>query len=189
MSCKPFITGVITILTRYHSAACEKISENMHIVANEPSLAFYRVQEHCRKAIPVIVERQKEVLSLQKDLQGHCYDLEYSLGLVELIKLNGGNKNTLSFSAVKSLSSSVDLFSNIHDMLKNAIFLKQQLKYEEQRNNKKEVSNIYKRFSAHINLDLPDISSGVSRVVMMTGSSRNTTPGGPELQRSYTTLR
>lgn len=29
--------------------ASEKISENMHIVANDPSLAFYRIQEHVRK--------------------------------------------------------------------------------------------------------------------------------------------
>lgn len=29
--------------------ASEKISENMHIIANDPSLAFYRMQEHIRK--------------------------------------------------------------------------------------------------------------------------------------------
>lgn len=29
--------------------ASEKISENLHIVANDPSLAFYRMQEHIRK--------------------------------------------------------------------------------------------------------------------------------------------
>lgn len=30
-------------------AASEKISENLHIIANDPSLAFYRMQEHIRK--------------------------------------------------------------------------------------------------------------------------------------------
>lgn len=57
----------------------EKISENLHIVGNEPSLAFYRIQEHVRKIVPVIVERQSDVAGLQQDLQGHAYDIEYSL--------------------------------------------------------------------------------------------------------------
>lgn len=33
----------------FSSTASEKISENMHIIANDPSLAFYRIQEHIRK--------------------------------------------------------------------------------------------------------------------------------------------
>lgn len=61
------------------SLATEKISENMHIVANEPSLAFYRIQEHVRKVLPLIVDRKAEVQQLQQDLQGHCYDMEYAV--------------------------------------------------------------------------------------------------------------
>lgn len=52
----------------------------MHIVANEPSLALYRIQEHVRKVLPMIVDRKAEVLQLQQDLQGHCYDMEYAVG-------------------------------------------------------------------------------------------------------------
>lgn len=51
----------------------------MHIVANEPSLALYRIQEHVRKVLPNIVDRKIEVLQLQHDLQGHCYDIEYAI--------------------------------------------------------------------------------------------------------------
>lgn len=61
-------------------AATERISENMHIVANEPSLAFYRVQEHVRKALPPMVGKRVEVRKLHQELQGRCYDLEYALG-------------------------------------------------------------------------------------------------------------
>lgn len=49
-------------------------------------------------------------------------------------------------------------FKNIQDDLKNAIFHKQQLKYEESRRKKSDNSSVYKRLSAHITLDLPELS-------------------------------
>lgn len=52
----------------------------MHIVANEPSLAFYRLQEHVRKALPPMVEKRVEVTKLHQELQGRCYDVEYAVG-------------------------------------------------------------------------------------------------------------
>lgn len=48
-------------------------------------------------------------------------------------------------------------FKSIQDNLKIAIFLKQQLKYEESRKKKPEMNSVYKRLSAHITLDLPDL--------------------------------
>jgi len=36
----------------------EKLSENIQIVANEPSLAFFRIQEHVRKTLPPLVEKK-----------------------------------------------------------------------------------------------------------------------------------
>uniref|UniRef100_A0A182Q9D2 Uncharacterized protein n=1 Tax=Anopheles farauti TaxID=69004 RepID=A0A182Q9D2_9DIPT len=172
----------------------EKISENMHIIANEPSLAFYRIQEHVRKVIPLIVDRRAEVVQLQQDLQGKCYDMEYAIG------------------AVKDIEAADTSLKNVQELLKNAIFLKQQLKYVESRRPKRDTnSSVYKRLSAHITLDLPDLTdlSGVvrettNRVEHMMSQARNsnssinnnpsgstsTTSGtGPtELQRSYTTL-
>lgn len=59
--------------------ATERISENMHIVANEPSLAFYRLQEHVRKALNPMVERRMSVEKLHSELQGRCYDIEYAV--------------------------------------------------------------------------------------------------------------
>lgn len=51
----------------------------MHIVANEPSLAFYRLQEHVRKALNPMVERRVAVEKLHVELQGRCYDIEYAV--------------------------------------------------------------------------------------------------------------
>jgi len=39
-------------------AVSEKLSENVQIVANEPSLAFFRIQEHVRKTMPPLVDKK-----------------------------------------------------------------------------------------------------------------------------------
>ncbi len=151
----------------------------MHIVANEPSLAFFRIQEHVRKVLPMIVDRKAEVTNLNQELQGHCYDMEYAL------------------KSIKSIENSDPIFKNIQESLKNAIFLKQQLKFEEARTRKKDTSSsVYKRLSAHITLDLPDLPdlSGVVRETtnrvehMMSQARQSSSYNGSELQRSHTTL-
>jgi hypothetical protein len=43
------------------ASVTEKFSENLHIVANEPSLAFYRIQEHVRKSMPQLVEQRVSI--------------------------------------------------------------------------------------------------------------------------------
>ena len=156
--------------------ATERISENMHIVANEPSLAFYRLQEHVRKALPPMVEKRVEVLALRQQLQGRCYDVEYAV------------------SAVKTMQGAEKSFDNTLEFIKNAIFFKQQLKYEEQRRNKKDAGNsrdsVYKRLSAHIpTLDhLPDeISDVVRETANRVESMMNHARHSSELQRSNTT--
>jgi len=119
----------------------ERICENLHIVANEPSLAFYRIAEHVRKALPPTVESRTEVKRLNQQLQGAFYDAEYGL------------------QTVKSMEGALPHLTNIQELLKNAIFLQQQLKYEQTRKSKREAGSIYQRFSAHINsVDLPDLT-------------------------------
>lgn len=94
---------------------CDKFSENLHIIANEPSLAFYRIEEHVRKSLPQLVDQKHTVSSLQQKVQGACFDAEYA-------------KN-----AVNAMQSSSVHFQNIQDLLKNAMFMKQQIEYEENR--------------------------------------------------------
>lgn len=148
----------------------------MHIVANEPSLAFYRLQEHVRKALPPMVEKRVEVLELKKQLQGHCYDVEYAV------------------SAIKTMQDAEKSFINTIDLIKNAIHFKQQLKFEEQRRNKKDGhrDSMYKRLSAHIpTLDhLPDEISDVVRETanrIKESIESNHSRHSNELQRSNTT--
>ncbi|XP_011692565.1 PREDICTED: protein MEF2BNB homolog [Wasmannia auropunctata] len=153
--------------------ATERISENMHIVANEPSLAFYRLQEHVRKALPPMVEKRVEVLALQQQLLGRCYDVEYAV------------------SAIRTMHGAGKSFENTLEFIKNAIFFKQQLKYEEQRRHKKDGGSrdsVYKRLSAHIpTLDhLPDEISDVVRETANRVESMMNRHSG-EAQRSTAT--
>ncbi|CAG9798504.1 unnamed protein product [Chironomus riparius] len=158
----------------------EKISENIHILANEPSLAFYRIQENVRKVVPVIIEKRSDVEKLRNDLQGICFDLEYSV------------------ETLKSIEAADEPLKNIQESLKNAIFLRQQLKYEETRRKKdtsssKDSSNIYKRFSAHLPLEIPDIGGVMRETTNRVENYMGINNGGgtssqSELQRSHTTL-
>ncbi|GAB1605217.1 keratin, type I cytoskeletal 9-like isoform X1 [Argonauta hians] len=98
----------------------ERFSENLHIITNEPSLAFFRIQEHVRKSLPQLVEQKHEVQEIHQNVQGACFDTDYA-------------KN-----AVNAMQKSNIHFQNIQDLLKNAMFMKQQIEYEESRKSEKD---------------------------------------------------
>lgn len=112
--------------------------------------------------MPMIVERRAEVENLQHDLQGRCYDLEYSLRYFthrthfERISWIFFFQAYLCFSAlfvsaIKAIDKSTEPFQNIQELLKTAIFLKQQLKVEEAKRRPNPPTNqnasVYKRLS------------------------------------------
>ncbi|XP_054156792.1 BLOC-1-related complex subunit 8-like [Oppia nitens] len=100
-------------LAKKTKKTCEKISENMYILGNEPSLACFRIQEHCHKSVPQLMDKMNDMKKLQNRLKGNFFDLEYSIG------------------ALKSMSGTECHFQNIQELLKNSVFLKQQIDYEE----------------------------------------------------------
>jgi len=143
----------------------ERICENLHIVANEPSLAFYRIAEHVRKALPPTVESRAEVLRLNQQLEGAYYDAEYGL------------------EVVTSMEAAVPRLSNAQESLKNAIFLQQQLKHLQARKLKKDSGSIYQRFSAHLtSVDLSETRDSAGRAGARETASRleKTVAGGTE---------
>ena len=80
LNCSLSINHVIFSVMRFFiTVAMERISENMHLIANEPSLALYRLQEHVRKSLPFMVEKRTEVMRLHEQLQGRCYDVDYAV--------------------------------------------------------------------------------------------------------------
>lgn len=89
----------------------ERISENLHILANDPSLAFYRLQENTRRSMPRIIERRVEAEKLQHELQGNCYDIEYAIDQINTMK------------------STVPTFKHILELAKAVVSLRQKLTY------------------------------------------------------------
>lgn len=119
----------------------ERICENLHIIANEPSLALYRISEHVRKALPPTVESRCEVKRLNSVLTGALYDAEYGL------------------SNVQTMESVLPVFANIEKLLRKSTKLQQSSKNEPVRRVKKEPSSLYQRFSVHLpSVDIPDLA-------------------------------
>ncbi|XP_076371239.1 BLOC-1-related complex subunit 8-like [Tachypleus tridentatus] len=125
---------------------CEKISENLHIIANEPSLACYRLQEHIHKSLPQMVEIRQEVNQVNEDLHGKCFDLDYSV------------------SAVNSMHGSLQHFQNTFELLRNCMFMKQQLNFKESSGTEKKTLKV-QHFSGsfdHNSSVLPNLPTGLT---------------------------
>ncbi|KAK2718983.1 BLOC-1-related complex subunit 8 homolog [Artemia franciscana] len=129
----------------------EKLSENTHLLANEPSLAMYRLQEHVRRSLPVMIETRQDCIQLNSVLQGGCYDTD------------------LAHGAIQGILKSEETVSNIKEHLKNAIFFRQQLLFEEKKRlRSKKSTSVYKRFSSQISSSGNEVNrEGTGRPVSM----------------------
>lgn len=86
----------------------DKFTESMYVLANEPSVALYRLQEHVRRSLPELVQHKTDMQSWEEQSQGAIYTVEYAC------------------SAVKSMTNSSLYFKNIDGLLRQAITLKEQ---------------------------------------------------------------
>ncbi|XP_069784667.1 BLOC-1-related complex subunit 8 isoform X5 [Narcine bancroftii] len=87
----------------------DKFTESMYFLANEPSVALYRLQEHVRRSLPELVQHKTDMQSVEEQCQGAIYTVEYAC------------------SAVKSMSNSAGYFTNIEGLLRQAISIKDQM--------------------------------------------------------------
>ncbi|XP_053285806.1 BLOC-1-related complex subunit 8 isoform X1 [Pleuronectes platessa] len=87
----------------------DKFTESMYVLANEPSVALYRLQEHVRRSLPELVQHKTDMQSWEEQSQGAIYTVEYAC------------------SAVKSMTNSSMYFKNIDSLLRQAISLKEQI--------------------------------------------------------------
>uniref|UniRef100_UPI00398F574C BLOC-1-related complex subunit 8 isoform X1 n=1 Tax=Pristiophorus japonicus TaxID=55135 RepID=UPI00398F574C len=87
----------------------DKFTESMYFLANEPSVALYRLQEHVRRSLPELVQHKTDMQGVEEQCQGAIYTVEYAC------------------SAVKSMSNSGAYFKNIEGLLRQAISIKDQM--------------------------------------------------------------
>ncbi|XP_055514646.1 BLOC-1-related complex subunit 8 isoform X2 [Leucoraja erinacea] len=87
----------------------DKFTESMYFLANEPSVALYRLQEHVRRSLPELVQHKTDMQGVEEQCQGAIYTVEYAC------------------SAVKSMSNSAAYFKNIEGLLRQAISIKDQM--------------------------------------------------------------
>jgi hypothetical protein len=73
-------------LTQYGVAVVLGVSESMHVLANEPSMALFRVEEHVIKSVPELVEQKKGLAIICDKVQGAMQDLEYGVETVAGMK-------------------------------------------------------------------------------------------------------
>uniref|UniRef100_A0A3B3C6L2 BLOC-1 related complex subunit 8 n=1 Tax=Oryzias melastigma TaxID=30732 RepID=A0A3B3C6L2_ORYME len=86
----------------------DKFTESMYVLANEPSVALYRLQEHVRRSLPELVQHKTDMQNWEEQSQGAIYTVEYAC------------------SAVKSMTNSSFYFKNIDGLLRQAISWKEQ---------------------------------------------------------------
>jgi len=137
--------------------ACERISENVHICANEPSLAFFRLSEHVRKALPPTVESRQQVKSIQRQLGAAYQDAD------------------LALQEVKGMENAHPVLNSTIEMLKNAISLQQQIRQEQSKRPVKKEPSMYQRLSAHLtSVEILSDLREISRI--STSSASSATP-------------
>ncbi|XP_015666214.1 BLOC-1-related complex subunit 8-like [Crotalus tigris] len=87
----------------------DKFTESMYVLANEPSVALYRLQEHVRRSLPELAEHKADMQSWEEQSQGAIYTVEYAC------------------SAIKNMKDSSMYFKNIEGLLRHAIAVKDRL--------------------------------------------------------------
>ncbi|XP_005999488.1 BLOC-1-related complex subunit 8 isoform X2 [Latimeria chalumnae] len=93
----------------------DKFTESMYVLANEPSLALYRLQEHVRRSLPELVQHKTDMQSWEEQSQGAIYTVEYAC------------------SAVKGMTNSSVHFKSIEGLLRQAICIKDRMSSSQSR--------------------------------------------------------
>ncbi|XP_073517145.1 BLOC-1-related complex subunit 8 isoform X5 [Phyllobates terribilis] len=65
----------------------DKFTESMYVLANEPSVALYRLQEHVRRSLPELAQHKADMQNWEEQSQGSVYTVEYACSFARLFTL------------------------------------------------------------------------------------------------------
>ncbi|XP_062507729.1 BLOC-1-related complex subunit 8 homolog [Corticium candelabrum] len=147
----------------------DKLSECLHLAANEPSLGLYRLQEHVRRAVPDSVERKRQLKNIQQRAQGLGYDADY---------------------AVKTLQSLSGMthFRGVQEQLKKAIEFKRKLNANKLKLERAQVTGYYNEAPTGLSQSLPVTSSVRSGSSAVSGISDPGLATQSSLSSDFTSL-
>ncbi|GAB5567958.1 BLOC-1-related complex subunit 8 isoform X2 [Prionailurus iriomotensis] len=110
----------------------DKFTESVYVLANEPSVALYRLQEHVRRSLPELAQHKADMQRWEEQSQGAIYTVEYACRQpcqriknvsVMFQKVPPGHAEILC-SAVKNLVDSSVYFRSVEGLLKQAISIR-----------------------------------------------------------------
>ncbi|XP_039267043.2 BLOC-1-related complex subunit 8-like [Styela clava] len=78
------------------------VNETVHMIANEPSLGLYRIQQHVKKTLPRVVNASNDMKKTNDQIKGLVYDANYAT------------------DAIGSIINSSEAFSNIEKLLRES---------------------------------------------------------------------
>ncbi|XP_005409676.1 PREDICTED: protein MEF2BNB isoform X3 [Chinchilla lanigera] len=64
----------------------DKFTESVYVLANEPSVALYRLQEHVRRSLPELAQHKADMQRWEEQSQGAVYTVEYACSVEGLLK-------------------------------------------------------------------------------------------------------
>ena len=90
---------------------CTKVNESLYKLAQEPSLANFRVQEHVHKTVPPLVKDWPLITETTSQLNGVMFDLEYTSNFLD--KLDDSIQNSVaSRETISELASKISAASS-----------------------------------------------------------------------------
>ncbi|NXX71837.1 BORC8 protein, partial [Spizella passerina] len=103
------------VFPRFLPAVTDKFTESLYVLANEPSVALFRLQEHVRRSLP--------------ELAQHKRGNKQNLGIPAVSCSLFSHFCCFSpfCSAIKSMTDSSVYFKSIDSLLKHSIAMKEQL--------------------------------------------------------------
>lgn len=166
------------------------LNDSLYELANEPSIGFFRIQEHVRKSIPVMIEKVAEVDQFTQKIKGHSFDLDYSHDAISRMARSDATLDSTSRLLTDSLyiARQLNIRSKInptHDQA-NSPSTSKSLLSRVRKQNKTTIGLDLKAGSSPKESEKPSLNNGLTSINLNDDSKSNQLGQPP--QRSQTMI-